>query len=92
MAVVIQINGNAPKNSDNDPRGTSTRSFTLTGEPDLFPAVSVPATITTPVGREIRFHNPVALRSHVPPVGVAVTGPRRERRRQPVSLWQPSTY
>lgn len=32
----------------------------------------MPTDINKPVGREVRFNNPVALRTHVPPIGVHV--------------------
>lgn len=55
----------------NEKRGTSAGwNFILEGEPDFVPADSVPTDINKPVGREIRFNNPVALRTHVPPIGV----------------------
>lgn len=62
----------------NDPRGNPDGTglgwmWALEGEPDFVPADSVPDTIEKPVGRVIRFHNPVALRSHVPPIGVFVS-------------------
>lgn len=57
----------------NERRGTPAGwTFALEGEPDFVPADSVADSISKPVGREIRFHNPVALRSHVPPIGVDV--------------------
>jgi hypothetical protein len=58
----------------NEKRGTSAGwNFTLEGEPDFVPADSVPTDINKAVGREIHFNNPaVALRTHVPPIGVHV--------------------
>lgn len=61
----------------NDPRGNPDGTgrgwmWALEGEPDFVPADSVPDRIEKPVGRVIRFHNPVAPRSHVPPIGVFV--------------------
>lgn len=45
----------------------------LEGEPTFVPSVNnVPETIEIPVGREIRFNNPVALRTHAAPVVTAV--------------------
>jgi len=45
----------------------------LEGEPDFVPAAgSVPERIETPVGREIRLNDPVALRSHAAPVVTVV--------------------
>src|SRR4051812_32240780 len=64
-------------NSDfyNERRGTSSGwTWALEGEPDFVPAKNnVPLKRDQPVGRVIRFHNPVALRSHVAPIGVVVT-------------------
>lgn len=58
----------------NHPRGTSSGwNFALIGEPDFVPADSVADSITKAVGRQVRFNNGVALRSHVAPIGVAVT-------------------
>ncbi len=59
----------------NHPRGNpdgtgSGWMWALEGEPDFVPADSVPERIEKPVGRVIRFHNPVAPRAHVPPIGV----------------------
>ena len=65
-----------PTNPDvyNDARGTSGLAIALPGEPDFVPADSVPTTIDKPVGRVVRFNNPVALRSHAEDRGViAVT-------------------
>jgi hypothetical protein len=57
----------------NEKRGTSKGwTFALEGEPDFVPLDSIPTSIDKPVGRVIRFNNPVALRSHVPPIGVMV--------------------
>ena len=59
----------------NEPRGTDKGwNFALEGEPDFVPAKNnVPLKRNQPVGRVIRFHDPVALRSHVAPIGVFVT-------------------
>lgn len=59
----------------NDPRGTPKGwTWALEGEPDFVPAKNnIPLNADQPVGRVIRFHNPVALRSHVAPIGVFVT-------------------
>jgi hypothetical protein len=59
----------------NEPRGTSQGwMFALEGEPDFVPAKNnVPLKRNQPVGRVIRFHDPVMLRSHVAPIGVFVT-------------------
>jgi hypothetical protein len=61
----------------NHPRGNpdgtgSGWMWALEGEPDFVPVESVPDRIEKPVGRVIRFHNPVASRVHVPPIGVFV--------------------
>ena len=61
--------GNDPYNH---PRGDAGWMWSLEGEPDFVPADSVPDRIEKPVGRELRFQNPVALRPHVPPIGVFV--------------------
>jgi hypothetical protein len=46
----------------------------LEGEPDFVPAVgNVPENLETPVGRVVRYNNPVALRSHAAPVVSTVT-------------------
>lgn len=56
----------------NEPRGSAgSFTFALPGEPDFVPADSVPTTIDKPVGRNIRFHNPIAPRSQ-DVVGVSV--------------------
>ena len=52
----------------NHPRGNpdgtgSGWMWALEGEPDFVPADSVPDRIEKPVGRVIRFHNPLALRA-----------------------------
>jgi hypothetical protein len=49
-------------------------TFALEGEPDFVPAVSVATTADQPVGRVVRFNNPIALRSHAAPVASTVTG------------------
>lgn len=57
----------------NEPRGSSASfTFALEGEPDFVPADSVPTTIDKPVGRNIRFHNPIAPRSQADPIEVSV--------------------
>lgn len=61
----------------NHPRGNPDGTglgwmWALEGEPDFVPADSVPDRIEKPVGRAIRLHNPVVLRSHVPPIGTFV--------------------
>jgi hypothetical protein len=64
-------------NSDfyNEPRGTAQGwTWALEGEPDFVPAQNnIPLQRDQPVGRVLRFHNPVALRTHVAPIGVFVT-------------------
>ncbi len=61
----------------NHPRGSATGwNFALEGEPDFVPADSVPNPIDKPVGRVVRFNNPVPLRSHVDPIGVNVIAVR----------------
>ncbi|HEV2853455.1 MAG TPA: ferritin-like protein [Thermoanaerobaculia bacterium] len=64
-------------NSDfyNEPRGTPKGwTWALEGEPDFVPEQNnVPTQPGMAVGRVVRFHDPVALRTHVPPVGVFVT-------------------
>ena len=62
--------GGAPYN---EPRGQGGWTFALEGESDFVPADSLADRIDKPVGREIRFHNPVDLRPEVPSIGVAVT-------------------
>lgn len=59
----------------NEPRGTDKGwMWAGEGEPDFVPAKNnVPLKRDQPVGRVIRFHDPVALRSHVAPIGVFVT-------------------
>jgi hypothetical protein len=58
----------------NEKRGTPNGwNFTLEGEPDFVPDDSVATDINKPVGREVRFNNPVALRTHVPSIGVRVS-------------------
>ena len=68
----------------NNPRGTDGGTpgsdpglgpgwtWALEGEPDFVPADSVPTTINKPVGRVVRFNNPVALRAFVAPVATSV--------------------
>ena len=64
-------------NSDfyNERRGTVKGwTWALEGEPDFVPKKNnIPLQRDQPVGRVLRFHDPVALRSHVAPIGVAVT-------------------
>ncbi|MCU1244491.1 MAG: hypothetical protein JWN02_401 [Acidobacteria bacterium] len=64
-------------NSDfyNEPRGTDQGwTWALEGEPDFVPKQNnIPLQRDQPVGRVIRFHDPVALRTHVAPIGVFVT-------------------
>jgi hypothetical protein len=69
----------------NEKRGTEEGwNFALEGEPDFVPDDSVPTDTNKPVGRVVRFNNPVALRTHVPPIGVKIisingkVGPNRE--------------
>jgi hypothetical protein len=58
----------------NEKRGTEAGwNFALEGEPDFVPDDSVPTDINKPVGRVVNFNNPVALRTHVPPIGVRVS-------------------
>ena len=59
----------------NEKRGTTKGwNFALEGEPDFVPDDSVPTDIYKPVGREVRFNDPVPpLRTHVPPIGVSVS-------------------
>src|SRR6185436_14812896 len=47
-------------------------TWTLPGEPDFVPVDSVADSTTKPVGRVIRFNNPIAPRSHTPPVVTTV--------------------
>lgn len=48
-------------------------TWSLEGEPDFVPtANSIPERIETPVGRQIRLNDPVALRSHAAPVVTAI--------------------
>jgi len=61
----------------NHPRGNPDGTgrgwmWALEGEPDFVPADNVPDRIEKPVGRVIRFQDPVLTRSHVPPIGVFV--------------------
>ncbi len=68
----------------NNPRGTDGGTpgsdpslgpgwtWALEGEPNFVPADSVPTTINKPVGRVVRFNNPVALRPFVAPVSTMV--------------------
>jgi hypothetical protein len=45
----------------------------LEGEPDFIPPTNnIPVRIETPVGRQIRFNDPIALRSHANPVVTTV--------------------
>jgi hypothetical protein len=63
----------------NEKRGTPNGwNFALEGEPDFVPDDSVPTDIDKPVGREVRFNNPVQLRPHVPPIGVHVSSVKGE--------------
>lgn len=58
----------------NEKRGsTAGWNIALEAEPDFVPVDSVATDINKPVGREVRFNNPVALRTHVPPIGVNVS-------------------
>ena len=57
----------------NSPRGANGWTFAMEGEADFVPSDSVADRIDKPVGRQIRFHDPVDLRPEVPPIGVAVT-------------------
>jgi hypothetical protein len=58
----------------NEKRGTEKGwNFALEGEPDFVPDDSVPTDIDKPVGRVVRFNDPVALRTHVLPIGVRVS-------------------
>ena len=66
-------------NSDpyNHPRGNPDGTgdgwmWALEGEPDFVPADNVPDRIDKPVGRVIRFHDPVVNRSFAAPIGVSV--------------------
>ena len=63
--------GGTPGTAPGQPRGWT---WALEGEPDFVPADSVPTTIDKPVGRVVRFNNPVALRPLVAPVATAVVG------------------
>jgi hypothetical protein len=68
----------------NNPRGTDGGTsgsdpglgpgwtWALEGEPNFMPADSVPTTLDKPVGRVVRFNDPVALRPFVAPVSTAV--------------------
>lgn len=67
--------------TDGDPYNHATGgvagwTWTLAGEPDFVPADSVADSTDKPVGRVIRFNNPIAPRSHTPPVATVVTGVR----------------
>ncbi|HKO55654.1 MAG TPA: hypothetical protein VJ276_07215 [Thermoanaerobaculia bacterium] len=59
----------------NEPRGTDQGwTWALEGEPDFVPKTdNIPLKPGQPVGRVLRFHDPVALRTHVAPIGVFVT-------------------
>lgn len=59
----------------NDPRGGKNGwTWALEGEPDVVPRENnVPVRPGMAVGRVVRFHDLVALRSHVAPIGVFVT-------------------
>jgi hypothetical protein len=64
---------NNPRGTDggtpgSDPTLGSGWTWALEGEPNFVPADSVPTTIDKPVGRVVRFNNPVALRPFVAPV------------------------
>ncbi len=75
-------------NDGNNPLGYGIQgpgyTFWLEGEPLFTPQgvdsmgvpLSVPTTTSKPVGRVLRFNNPVALRSHALPVATAVGGVR----------------
>jgi hypothetical protein len=56
----------------NESRGQNGWTWALEGEPDFVPADSVADSIHKFVGRLVRFHNPIALRPHVPPIGVEI--------------------
>jgi hypothetical protein len=56
----------------NEPRGQIGWTWALEDEPNFVPADSVADSIDKFVGRMIRFHNPIALRPHVPPIGVKI--------------------
>lgn len=65
----------------NNPRGNPDDSgngwtWALEEEPDFVPADNVPDRLDKPVGRVVRFQNAEAPRSHVPPIGVTVSGIR----------------
>jgi hypothetical protein len=46
----------------------------LEGEPDFVPSIgNIPENLEMPVGRVVRYNNPVALRSHAPPVASTIT-------------------
>ncbi|HYK05878.1 MAG TPA: vWA domain-containing protein [Thermoanaerobaculia bacterium] len=63
----------------NHPTGTAAGwTWSLPGEPNFVPADSVADSPTKPVGRVIRFNNPVFLRSQCPPVTTAVTAIRAQ--------------
>jgi len=47
-------------------------TWAMEGEPDFVPADSVPNPITKPVGRVVRFNNPVSLRQFAAPVATTV--------------------
>ena len=57
----------------NEPRGQGGWTFALEGESDFVPTDSLADRIDKPVGRQIRFQNPVDLRPKVPAIGVIVT-------------------
>ena len=68
---------NNPRGTDggtpgSDPGLGSGWTWALEGEPNFVPADNVPTTNDKPVGRVVRFNNPVALRPFVAPVSTAV--------------------
>ena len=68
---------NNPRGTDggtpgSDPGLGSGWTWALEGEPSFVPADSVPTAIDKPVGRVVRFNNPVALRPFVAPVATTV--------------------
>src|SRR6266566_5187244 len=66
--------GNNPLGHDHmgDPNYREGWTWALEGEPDFVPADSVASDEYKPVGRVVRFNNPVSLRSHVAPVVTTV--------------------
>jgi hypothetical protein len=64
------------KDPNNPALGRWGWTWALEGEPDFVPTDSVADPVDKPVGRVVRFHNPAALRPHVPSIGVQVASIR----------------